>query len=818
MFGNYLRVAYRNLIRSKLYTAISVAGLAAGIACCILIFLYVQDELSYDRFHHNAKNIYRIIRVRTSPDGSVSAKPYTSGLLGPLMENDFPDVLRCTRIVPSQQVVRVEDKSFSQELQFVDPGFLQIFTFPLLKGTDPEVLSDPSSVVISTEIAQKYFGNKDPLGQLIEVQLDEKVKQFTVAGVTRAPPGNSSIDFDFLIPFDNAMDVFPPGILDDWENGCPQTFVQLRPGTHIETFKTNLNRHIAGLTEDFQFNSQDRLSHRLQPLTDIHLNPVYAGVDRSSSNPLYSYVLSGIALAILLTACINFTTLTVGRAAGRAREVGVRKAVGADRRQLMTQFWSETLLLSLAAVILGVVLAELMLPVFNQLAHKQLALAPWSNLVLVPGLLGLLLLSAVMAGAYPSLYQSNLSTVASLKGTARVSSKNGLVRVLVAVQFTVSVFLIIATLTMSKQIRFITNQDLGYDQERVVTIPVEATGERAAAILDRFRAELSGRPEVSSVTGYSFPLGSYWLRVFPKEGPGICVTFGEDINKPATESGIPEKRSFFYANFVDYDYLTTLGVELVKGRNFSREFPSDGSGSVLINQAALKAFGWEEAIGRQLPFGFDERTVIGVMENFHFYPVHRQIDPLVLRLSGDSWLTSIDEIAVRINSQDMEGTIALLEQTWKQTADGLPFSYAFLDDEVAGQYAAERRWEKIVLYAAGFSLVVACLGLFGVASLVSARRKKEIGIRKVVGATVANIVALLLKEFALLVVISAAIASPIAYLVMSRWLESFAYRTDITLTVFILAGLVALIVAVLAVSYQAIKAALANPVESLRYE
>jgi putative ABC transport system permease protein len=352
----------------------------------------------------------------------------------------------------------------------------------------------------------------------------------------------------------------------------------------------------------------------------------------------------------------------------------------------------------------------------------------------------------------------------------------------------------------------------------VVTIPVETTGERAATIFDRFRNELLGLPEVLSVTGYSYPLGSYWLRVFPKEGPGMCVSFGEDITKSAGESGTPEGRSFFYANFVDYDYLTTLGVRLIKGRNFSREFPSDATGSVLINQAALKAFGWEDAVGRQLPFGFDDRSVIGVMKDFHFYPIHRKIEPLVLSLPGTGWLSSIAEIAVRIKSHNVAGTITLLEETWKQTADGLPFSYAFLDDEVAEQYATERRWERIILYAAGFSLAVACLGLFGVVSLAVVRRQKEIGIRKVLGATVSSIVNLLLKEFSFLVVISTLIASPIAYLVMSRWLESFAYRTDITLTVFILAGLAALIIAVLTVSYQAIKAALVDPVKTLRYE
>jgi putative ABC transport system permease protein len=818
MFGNYFKVAYRNLIRSKLYTVISVVGLAAGIACCILIFLYVQNELSYDRFHANADDIYRPIRVRTSPDGSVSAKPYTSGLLGPLLESYFPEVVRSTRIVGSQQVVRVEDKSFSEALQFVDPGFLEMFTFPLLSGKDQKILSDPTSLVITTEIAHKYFGNTDPIGQLMELQLDERVKQFTVAGVTRATPSNSSIDFDFLVLFENVEDFFPPGILDDWENGCPQTFVQFRPGTDIEAFKAKLNRHIAGLTEDIQFNNEDKLSHRLQPLTDIHLNPVYAGVDRSSSNPMYSYILSGIALTILLIACINFTTLAVGRASGRAREVGVRKAVGADRGQLMKQFLSEALLLSLGAMLIGIVLAELMLPAFNQLSQKELALDLWSNWIMIPALLLMAGFTAAVAGAYPSVYQSRLPAVMSLKGKSKAGRKTGLVRVLVVVQFVVSVFLIIATLTMSKQMSFITTRDLGYDKQWVMTLPIDATGEKAAATLDRFRGEISGRPEVLSVTGYSFPLASYWLRVFPKEGPGMCVTFGEEINKPAAKSGIPEERSFFYANFVDYDYLNALGVKLIEGRNFSREFPSDGTGSVVINQAAMKAFGWEDAVGRQLPFGFDDRTVIGVMEDFHFYPVHRQIDPLVLRLSGNSWLTSIGEIAVRISSQDVPGTISLLEQTWKQTAGGLPFSYSFLDEEIATQYAAERRWERIVLYAAGFALAVACLGLFGVASLAVARRQKEIGIRKVVGATVCSIVRLLLKEFAFLVVISALIASPIAYLVMSRWLENFAYRTSLSATVFAVAGLLALLIAVLAVSYQAIRAALANPVETLRYE
>jgi putative ABC transport system permease protein len=818
MLRNYLRVAYRNLIRSRLYTAISMVGLAAGIACCILIFLYVQNELTYDRFHDNAKDICRMIRVRTSPDGSVSAKPYTCGLLGPLLGTDFPEVIRSTRLVSTQMVVRVADNSFSETVYLADPGFPEMFTFPLLFGEDQKNLSDPTSLIISTRMAEKYFGDDNPLGRVVGLKLDETFREFTVAGVARPAPDNSSIEFDLLISTANIEEVFPPGLMDSWENGCVQTFAQFQPGTDIEEFKGKLDGHVAGLTRDFKFNNDDKLSYRIQPLTDIHLNPAYSAVFKSGSNPLYSYILSGIALAILLIACINFTTLAVGRASSRAKEVGVRKAVGAGRGQLMRQFWIEALLLCLGAVLIGAVLSELMLPVFNQLAHKQLSLSPWSNRILVPALLGLIFITAAFAGAYPALYQSKLSAIASLKGTGKLKSKNGLVRVLVAIQFTVSVFLIVATLTMFKQMSFIADRDLGYDQGWMVTIPVDAYGEKGAAILERFRNQLSGRPGVLSVTGYSFPLGSYWMRVFPKEGPGTCISFGEDITKSAGQSGTPEERSFFYANYVDYDYLPTLGVKIIEGRNFSREFPSDATGSVLINQAAMKAFGWENAAGFQLPFGFDDMTVIGVMEDFHFYPVHRKIEPLVVRLPGTGWLSSIGEIAVRIDSRDVEGIMAYLEETWKQTADGLPFSYSFLDDAVTEQYAAERRWERIVLYAAGFSLAVACLGLFGLASLAVARRQKEIGIRKVVGATVSNIVTLLLKEFAFLVVISAAVASPIAYLAMNRWLENFAYRTNITLTLFLLAGLAVMAIALAAVSYQSIRAARANPVESLRYE
>jgi len=546
MLGNYLRVAYRSLIRSKLYTVISVAGLAAGIACCILIFLYVQDELSYDRFHANAQEIYRVIRVRTSPDGTASAQPSTSGLLAPLLKSDFPEVVKSARIVGSEQIVRVGDKSFCEVLYFVDPGFLEMFSFPVLGGGSQKALFDPSSVVITTEVARKYFGDADPIGQRMTIQLDETEGEFTVAGLTQPPPANSSIDYDFLLSFEQTKHIYPEGVLTDWDSGSPQTFIQFEPGTDVEAFHAKLARHIARLTAGVHFSGDDRLSHRLQPFTDLHLNPAYEAVTGPSSDPIYSYLLSGIALAILLLACINFTTLAVGRASGRAKEVGVRKAVGADRGQLIRQFLMEALLLSLGAVLIGVVLAELMLPFFNNLAHKELTLGLWSNPLLLPTLLGLALLTAITAGAYPALYQSNLSTVVSLKGSAKVSSKNRLVRILVAVQFTVSVFLIIATLTMSRQMSYIAGRDLGYDRQWVVTIPVEATGERSANIMDRFRNELSGQPGILHVTGYSYPLGSYWLRVYPKEGPGMCISFGEDITKSAGESGTPEERSFFY--------------------------------------------------------------------------------------------------------------------------------------------------------------------------------------------------------------------------------------------------------------------------------
>jgi putative ABC transport system permease protein len=817
MLGNYLKVAYRNLVRSKLYTLISTVGLAIGIACCILVFLYVQSEFSYDKFHANANDIYRLIQVRTSPDGTVGKEPSTSGLLGPLLESDFPEAVRSARLASGQKVVWVKNKSFSQTLHFVDPGFLEMFSFPLLTGGSRNVLSDPYSVVITAETARKYFGDADPVGQQMTIQLDETEAEFTVAGLVQSPPDNSSIDFDFLIPFEQTKNIYPEGVMENWDNSSPYTFVQLKPGTGVAAFSDRLNRNVARLTEGIKLSKDDKLSHQLQPLTDIHLNPAYEGVDEPASDPMYSFILCAIALAILLIACINFTTLTVGRAAGRIREVGVRKAVGADRRELMKQFWTESLLISLAAVLLAVVLSELMLPVFCDLSGKKLTLDLWSNWILIPALSLLVILSGAIAGAYPALYQSRFPAAVSLKRSPVVSSKTGLVRALVALQFVFSVFLIIATLTMSKQMSFITGRDLGYDRQWVVTIPVDAPGEKAATVLERFRGQLSGRPEILNISGYSYPLGSYWLRFYTGESQEVCVNFGENINQ-SPGNGESDTQPFYYTNFVDYDYLSTLNIDIIEGRNFSREYPSDATGSVLVNRAAVKAFGWEDAVGRQLPFGFKERKVIGVIDDFHFYPVHRQIEPLVLSFSGTGWLTSIGEIAVKIDSRDVTGTMTLLEETWKETSEGLPFSYTFLDDQVAKQYATEKRWERIVGYASLLSLLVACLGLFGVASLAVARREKEIGIRKVVGATVSHITILFLKEFALLVVLASLIASPVAYLVMNRWLENFAYRTDMGAFVFILATAVALAIAMITVIYQVIGAALANPVESLKYE
>jgi putative ABC transport system permease protein len=815
MIGNYFKVARRKLIREKLYSLISVVGLAVGLACCLLIFLYVRDELSFDRFHDKANDISRLIRVQHKPGQEPEHSPSVTYNIAPELEANFPEVESAVRLTDGRYVVSREGESFTQHALHVDPGFLSMFSFPLIRGHAETALDGPGSAVITPQTATKFFGAEDPLGKVLSINLGETTLDFTVTGIIQEAPENSSIQYDLLIPIDPLKHNFPEDLLYSWNIVVMQTFVQLAPGTDRGAFEQKLSTLTDRLfvQEELGF----RRSYQLQPLTDIHLTSQLSGVTEPVSSPVYSRILAAIAFAVLLLACINFTTLAVGRSAGRAREVGLRKVLGAGRGQLARQFWGEAFLLSLSALVLGMVLAELSLPTFNALAQKHLSLRPFSDWTLIPALVGLALITAFLAGLHPALLLSRLCPADSLRGNVSLGGKNRLTHALIVLQFAVSVALMVSTLIISSQMRYVQGHNLGYDRNLVLSFSTGTYGETAASLVSRFRQELEDQPAVVSVTGYSFGFGDSWLKI-TYGSDGMNLNIGEDITAPGASTGPGAEANYFYINWVDPYYLPTMGISLANGRNFSPDVPSDQEGAILVNQTAARALGWDDPIGQKLPAGLQQARVIGVVGDFNFYPLHRRIEPLVLHMLRHDHLSSVYEIAVRIKADDIPATLSLLEQTWRRVSDGRPFDYDFVDQRVAMQYAAERRWMSIVEYASVLSLLIACLGLFGLSSLAVAKRTKEVGIRKVVGASIGRIVGMFAGGFVKLVILANIIAWPVAYTVMSRWLEDFAYRTAITLTTFVLAGGVCLSVALLAVGYQAVKAALANPVDALRYE
>jgi putative ABC transport system permease protein len=806
MFWNALKVTLRNLIRNKLYALISVVGLSIGITCCLLIFLYVQHELSFDRFHEKADSIDRLIRMELSGGEESQGSESLSVLAAAELEANIPEIVNTVRFRQNQYTVRHGEDSFNESVALVDPGFFKMFSFPLVHGDPNTVLADPGGVVISEEMTVKYFGKGDPTGETFTIQFGETPLDLMVTGVLENAPTNSSIQYSFIVSSELFKYAFPAWYLDTWDIVIIQTFAELSPGSD----PAEVERKIAAYTESLFAGNEEQLRHyRLQPLTEIHLDNRYDGITTPSSDPKYSYILSAIALAVLLIACINFMSLAIGRSSGRAREVGLRKVLGAQRIQLMRQYWGEALFLSIAALLLAIVMVELFLPTFNTLAEKRLSLDLLSNWLLIPALAGTVLITAFIAGLYPALVISRLIPVDSLRGDLKVGGKNRLIQGLVILQFVISITLIVSTVIIASQIKYVSNYDLGYDKD--------PEGEEASKLVKRFRNELAGYKDVVNVAGYTYPFGQSWLYM-NYGGEGMKFLIGEDVTGTGYTEDPEVADKYFYVNWVDAHYLPTMDIKVSQGRNFSDDFPSDVDGAIILNQTAAKAFGWDNPIGQQLPKGFRKARVVGVVEDFHFYPLHREIQPLLLHMNGTNFISSVLEIAVKVRSNNVPETIRHLEKTWGKVSGGMPFQYKFLDDQTADQYAAELRWRSIVQFSSIFTLLVACLGLIGLTSLAVAKRTKEVGIRKVLGASVANIVALFTGDFARLILIANLLAWPAAYLIMRRWLQDFSYRIDISIWYFIAAGAAVLGISLLTVSFQSIRAALADPVKSLRYE
>jgi len=798
MIKNYFKTAIRNLLRNKIYSVINILGLSIGLACGMLIILYVKDEVSYDRFHEHLNSIYRIGIKTYDKDGKMDSKGgYTGYLQGPRFTANVPEIKAFVRVLSDMKDMKTGDEIKSQQIHRVDSNFFSLFSFPLLSGNPRTALLDPHSIVISEDVAEKQFGTTEALGKTIMMKgPDEQFIPYTVTGVAKRCPENSSLKFSILMPFTRAAQ--EEGNDEQWFNFFLNTFVLLQPGadpmqveTKVRQFYTRDAAEALKRQED-KYGPVGTVEYHLQSLPDLHLSRDYRADNglTNASDPVYSYILSGIALFVLLIACINFVNLTIARSLKRAREIGIRKVVGGDRKQLMMQFMGESFILSFVAFLLALVMVQFSLPVFNELANKALALKYLFDARLVMGYVLLFLATSLLAGFYPSLILSGYSPVKVLYNRFTLSGKNYLQKGLVVLQFTLASFLIIGTITIYRQFSYLTNEKLGYDDTHLVVIRHNGINHQST---EHIRTELMKSPSVADV---AFRSGGDWIRSAKVNG---------------------ETTMDFVYETIDESYLPLLKVPVIKGRNFSKIFPSDSAHSVIVNEAFVKQAGWKDAIGQEVNFWFNEEkyTVIGVVRDYHYGGMTEKIGPQLFTMK---YANQYGTTFIRLNPNTETAALAHIEKTFKQIFPLNPYEYVFKDVENRQRYESEARWKQIILLSAILTIFVSCIGLFGLSVLSAEKRVKEIGIRKVLGASVASVVAILSKDFLKLVIISLVLAIPVAWYAGNRWLENYPYRITLNWWMFATAAVMVSAIALATVGFHAVKAAIADPAKSLRAE
>ena len=784
MLKHHFRIAFRNLRKHKGYSFINIAGLAAGLACAVLIFLWVQNELSYDRFHENAE---RVGLVLFKPDHADWLGTYGPGPLGPALERDYPEIVEATRWFDATAPLRYGGRIFNGRVGGVDPSFFQIFSFPFVRGGGGEPLADPNSIVLGESMARKLFGTEDPLGKSVGFEWVGTWHDFRVIGVVRDVPAKTSLRFDYLLPFNF---VTRSGMsIEDWEVIAYQTYILVAETASL----ADVERTIAGAMK--RINPASPYLLRLQPLTRVHLyNPEGGG-------PItYIAIISLIGLFIVTIACINFMNLSTALSLKRAREVGLRKVVGSSRGELIRQFLMESLAFSVLALGLALIMVRLLLPSVNRILDTSLHLQFTMSQALV--ILGLTLLTGCLSGSYPAFYLSGFNPLQVFKG-APTKSRGGfpLRRLLVVFQFVISIGLIVGTLTINRQLFFMRNRDMGINKEFVINFELKGDLRNNSRTV---KTRLLENPDILAVSATN---GSFTKR------------FATD--KADWEGKNPEDKVIMAIHSVDFDYQKIFDLKMAEGRYFSREFPADRTAGIIVNETAVRVMGMKEPLGKKfhcpIPFAPERPewgTIIGVVKDFHFRSLHRRIEPLILVIAP-GWFT---DSYVRISPKNVPRTMAFIEKTFKETAPEFPFEYTFLDETIDRLYSTEMRIGNLVRLGTVLAVFISCLGLLGLASFTAAQRTKEIGIRKVLGASAAGITALLTGEFTKWVLVANVIAWPVSYLVMRNWLRTFAYRIDLGLEVFLLSGVLAFAVALLSVCFQAVRAAHSDPVKALKYE
>lgn len=785
MLKNYLKVILRNIKKHKGYSLINITGLAIGIACCLLISIWVLDELSYDRFHENAPLLYRVEEDQHYSGRlfHVSVTPYP---LAPALIEEIPEIVDATRVVWSGGLLfRYGEKAFFEYgIRAVDPSFFQMFTFPFVKGDKDKALDSPYSLVIDEDIAKKYFGDEDPLGKVIAVN---NTHEFTVSGVMENVPHNSTLQFEVAVPYAYLEKIGRTN--QQFGSNSIGTYVQLSPNSTME----QVNEKIFGFIKTKEPDSVTDLM--LMPFTRIHLHS-YWGYEKDPGAIQYVYMFSIIALFVLLIACINFMNLSTARSANRAKEVGMRKVVGALKSHLIRQFYGESVVFAFIALVLAAGIVTVILPAFSKFADKELSWNIGGIGAIVIGLAAITLFTGLVAGSYPALFLSAFQPVKVIRGTLKSGAASSLFRkVLVVVQFSLSILLIVGTVVVYQQLTYMKSKRLGWDREHIVYIPLR---DDVRKVYDTLKIELVKDSHVMNVTATG-QLPSY---------------IGSNSAGADWDGKDPNFLMLIGFNSVDFDFIETLRIKMKEGRSFSKEYSSDLTTAFIVNEEVAKLMGKESVVGERFDFVGRKGTIIGVMENWHYQPIRNKIEPLALSLSERPSRVML----IRIPAGDVSESLEAIEAIWKRVIPTYPFEYYFLDENFDEMYRREESIGTVLKYFAALAVLVACLGLFGLASFTSEQRTKEVGIRKVLGATVSNITMLLCREFFLLVFVSNVIAWPAAYFLMKNWLQSYAYRTSLSVLIFIAAMAIALMVAFLSVSFQAIRAATASPIHSLRYE
>ncbi len=801
MLKSYLKIALRSIYRNKAYTLINIVGLAVGMACCLLITLWIRYELTYDRFHDGAERIYRIVSVfEVQDEGLVDCNTVAKPLQAAMVEN-FQEVRAAARIGKDHALIRYEDRSFHEDrVFFVEPDFFDVFSFGVVSGDPRTRLAEPYTTFVTEETAKKLFGDQDPIGKTIHFGT---VFDLTVAGVMQNVPENSHLKFDYLVSRETRRDYWHEdsggggammfGVGGDWGVLSGQVYLKLNEGVDAEAFEKKLAAFV-----ERQYPAGQAIPISVQPLTDIHLHGQAEMELEQNSDVRYVYFVSAIALLILLIAGFNYMNLSTARSAARAREVGMRKVLGARRWQLVKQFLGESIILSVIAMILAVGLAETCLPAFNTLIGTRLELSAYASVEAVATALGIAIVVGIVSGCYPAIFLSSFKTISIFRVfSSQGSTGSRLLRSgLVVIQYVISIVLVICTLVVHKQLQFVHDRDLGIDTDYVLAAPINDFRLKGSSLaMQRDLLNHSGVLNLTTSTAYPTNSGG---------GAGGCWWEGKK----------DDEQFYLDYNDVDYDFMDFYGMELIAGRGFSSDRPEDKGKAYVLNEAAVRACGWDDAIGKQ--FGLSSKKpglVIGVVKDFHFASMHEKVGPMALRLSTGL----LRSISLKIDPNEVAGAIAHANDVWKKYSE-FPLEYRFLDDVVASRYESEERLSRIFACGTVIAIFVAGLGLFGLASYTTERRTKEIGIRRVLGATVAGIVLMLSRQFARWVLIAELVACPVAYYAMDRWLNDFAYRTEIGVVEFLLAGGMALVVALVSVGWEAIRAARADPVKTLRYE